>query len=254
MQQQQHHGDHQISQKEHKLWDSFVHSELWQTDPMYHVSYEGLLVQHRLPQALTEESDFHQSYSTGWICTNDPSQQIEIDILNKVMRRKCKIIAKVKPLISGELEVTSITTEETSQVVITIDRGHLAARAGSMWQRRRKFKVDWATRHALEGWRGYVPLPFCVFDAEGSDTDQETTRQILHDTTTTANSTTKQAPKRRGKRYKGHYYRVHLQLRSILPIEWFPAIARIIVEQMRANANEGTKVDTKMETYANSQR
>ena len=43
---------------------------------------------------------------------------------------------------------------------------------------------------------------------------------------------------------------MHLQLRSILPIEWFPAIARIIVEQMRANANEGTKVETKMETYA----
>ena len=94
---------------------------MWQSNPLYHISYEELLNQNRVPQTLTNESDYHQSYSTCWICTNDTSDQIEIDFLNKVMKRKGRIIANVKPLLSGELEVTSIDTGEKSHIVITIE-------------------------------------------------------------------------------------------------------------------------------------
>ena len=164
--QQQYQEDHQTDQKEHKIWESYVNSELWQTDPKYQVSYEKFLVVNDLPLPLAQGSSFHDAYATGWVNTNNHRQHIDINIQKNEIRRQGQVIATIQPLDNGELDVASTTTAEKNQIFISIDRSYFAARAGSTWQRRRKFKEDWAIRHALDGWRGYVPLPFCVSDAE----------------------------------------------------------------------------------------
>ena len=109
--------------------------------------------------------------------------------------------------------------------------------------------MDWAKKHAVIGWRGHVPLPFNLYDAEGSDTDMETANKVLQDSAAQANFATDQVPKRRDPRQKEHYYKVSLKLRAILPIEWFPRIARILVEQMQSTAGEDGKQDETMESH-----
>ena len=240
--QQQHHEDHHTNQKEHCICENCDTAELWQTDPNYHESYENFLSANCLPQALAQGSGFHAAYESGWVNTNNHRQHIDINIQKNEIRRQGQVIATIQPLDNGELDVASTTTAEKNQIFISIDRSYLASRSGSTWQRRQQFKEEWAARNFKDGWRGHVPLPFCVGDAVCYDTDDETKFQVLQDATTTTNQ------KGRGKKHtnkgKGHYYRIHQQLRSMVPIEWFPIIARIMVEQMRANTTDATKTDS----------
>ena len=97
---------------------------------------------------------------------------------------------------NGELVITNIQTGEQSHLMITRDRCHFISRNGSIWQRRRRFKEEWLFRNAEIGWKGYVPLPFNLSDAEGSDTDIETTKELLQDSAALACSLAKKKNKK----------------------------------------------------------